>query len=56
MADNNAFQALVTDYFTGSGYNSEESDDDDIGIPLICVNALHRILGECMALWGEPRL
>ena len=35
-SDNNAFEALVTDYFTGSGYDStEESDNDDIGISLL---------------------
>ena len=34
-SDNNAFEALVADYFAGSGYDStEESDNDDIGIPL----------------------
>ena len=37
-ADNNAFEALVTDYFTGSGDDgSEESDDDDIGISIALI-------------------
>lgn len=32
-SDNNVFEALVTDYFTGSvDDSSEESGDDDIGI------------------------
>lgn len=32
-SDNNAFQALIADYFTGSGNDSsEESDNDEIGI------------------------
>jgi len=32
-SDNNAFEALVADYFTGScGDSSEESDNDDNGI------------------------
>ena len=36
--DNNAFEALITDYFTGSVYDSsEESDNDDIGISLACI-------------------
>ena len=34
-SDNNAFEMLVADYFTGSvDDSSEESDDDDIGISL----------------------
>ena len=34
-SDNNAFEALVADYFTGSVVDSsEDSEDDDIGIPL----------------------
>ena len=37
-SDNNAFEALVADYFTGSVYDSsEESDYDDIGISLACI-------------------
>ena len=32
-SDNNAYQELVADYFTGSvDESSEESEDDDIGI------------------------
>ena len=32
-SDNNAYEALVADYFTGSvDESSEESEDDDIGI------------------------
>ena len=32
-SDNNAFEALIADYFTGSvDDSSEESEDDDIGI------------------------
>ena len=34
-SDNNAFEMLVADYFTGSvDDSSEESEDDDIGISL----------------------
>ena len=34
-SDNNAFEVLVADYFTGSvDDSSEESEDDDIGISL----------------------
>ena len=37
-SDNNTFEALVADYFTGRVYySSEESDYDDVGISLACI-------------------
>lgn len=36
--DNNAFEALVADYFTGSADESSEESDDDTGI-FIALNA-----------------
>ena len=38
-SDNNAFEALIADYFTGSvDDSSEESEDDDIGISFPLIN------------------
>ena len=38
-SDNNAFEALIADYFTGSVDDSSEvSEDDDIGISFPLIN------------------